>query len=146
MKEIFKKFLKSKGLKLTRERALILDESLSWKGHFEPEELFKKMREKGLKVSRASVYRTIPLLLESGIIEEVEKIDRHSHYEHIPERYHHDHMICLRCGKIIEFYSPRLEILQKIICENYNFSCKSHTLEIRGYCNKCFKKIKKDNE
>lgn len=146
MKESFKKFLKEKGLKFTREREMILEESMSLKGHFEPEKLFRSLQEKRLKVSRASVYRTIPLLIESGIIEEVEKIDRHAHYEHIPQRYHHDHMICMRCGKIIEFYSSRLETLQKMICENYNFSCESHTLEIRGYCSKCLRKIKKKSE
>jgi Fur family ferric uptake transcriptional regulator len=133
----FKEFLLTKGLKLTKERKEILDEILSLQKHFDPEELFIRLRAKGSKVSRASIYRTIPLLIESGLIEEVEKIDRHAHYEKISSDKHHDHMICLKCGKIIEFYSPTLEMLQNEICEKENFICIKHSLEIHGYCKDC---------
>jgi Fur family ferric uptake transcriptional regulator len=136
-KERFRDFLSTKGLKLTKERNEILDEILSIKKHFDPEELFIKLKQKGSKVSRASVYRTIPLLLESGIIEEVEKIDRHAHYEKVSSNEHHDHMICLKCGKIIEFFSPTLEMLQNEICEKERFKCIKHFLEIHGYCKDC---------
>lgn len=136
-KEKFKEFLLTRGLKLTKERKEILDEILSLQKHFDPEELFIRLRAKGSKVSRASIYRTIPLLIESGLIEEVEKIDRHAHYEKVSSDKHHDHMICLKCGKIIEFYSPTLEMLQNEICEKENFRCIKHSLEIHGYCKNC---------
>lgn len=136
-KQKFREFLTTKGLKLTKERDEILNEILIMKKHFDPEELFIRLKAKGSKVSRASVYRTIPLLIESRLIEEVERIDRHAHYEKVSENRHHDHMICMKCGKIIEFYSPTLEMLQDEICQKEKFKGIRHSLEILGYCEKC---------
>jgi Fur family ferric uptake transcriptional regulator len=136
-KEKFREFLSGKGLKTTKERDEIINEVAAMKGHFDPDELFIRLKQKGSKVSRASVYRTIPLLIESGLIEEVERIDRHAHYERISEKKHHDHMICVKCGKVIEFYSPTLEMLQNEICGKENFKGIRHSLEILGYCKKC---------
>jgi Fur family ferric uptake transcriptional regulator len=136
-KQKFREFLTTKRLKLTKERNEILDEILDMKKHFDPEELFVRLKTKGSKVSRASVYRTIPLLIENGLLEEVERIDRHAHYERVSEDRHHDHMICIKCGKVIEFYSPTLEMLQDEICQKEKFKGIRHTLEILGYCEKC---------
>ena len=136
-KQKFREFLTTKRLKLTKERNEILDEILDMKKHFDPEELFVRLKTKGSKVSRASVYRTIPLLIESGLLEEVERIDRHAHYERVSEDRHHDHMICIKCGKVIEFYSPTLEMLQDEICQKEKFKGIRHTLEILGCCEKC---------
>ncbi len=136
-KQKFKDYVSTKGLKLTKERDEILNEILAAEGHFEPEELFIRLKTKGSKVSRASVYRTIPLLIESGLIEEVEKIDKHSHYEKVIGKQHHDHMICMKCGTVIEFFSPTLEMLQNEICQKESFHGIRHNLEILGYCGKC---------
>lgn len=136
-KQQFREFLKTKSLKMTREREEIFDEVINLKGHFDPEELFIRLKTKGSKVSRASVYRTIPLLIENGLIDEVERIDRHAHYERVSGRPHHDHMICIKCGKIIEFYSPTLEMLQDEICQKEKFRGIKHSLEIMGYCKDC---------
>lgn len=136
-KQKFREFLTTKGLKLTKERDEILNEILITKKHFDPEELFIRLKAKGSKVSRASVYRTIPLLIESGFIEEVERIDRHAHYERVSKDHHHDHMICMKCGKVIEFYSPTLEMLQNEICQKERFRGIRHSLEILGYCENC---------
>ncbi len=136
-KQKFRDYVSTKGLKLTKERDEILNEILAAEGHFEPEELFISLKTKGSKVSRASVYRTIPLLIESGLIEEVERIDKHSHYEKVLGKQHHDHMICMRCGKVIEFFSPTLEMLQSELCQKENFNGVRHNLEILGYCDKC---------
>lgn len=134
---IFKEFLKNKGLKLTREREVILKEIFSRHGHFDPDELLIRLRGKGSSVSRASIYRTIPLLIESGLIEEVVKVDKHAHYEHTYGHSHHDHMICIKCGKVIEFHSLALEDIQERVCRKNGFGGTSHTLEIRGYCKRC---------
>lgn len=134
---IFKDFLKNKGLKLTKEREAIIGEIYSLHGHFDPDELLVRLRKKGSRVSKASIYRTIPLLIESGLIEEVIKVDKHAHYEHTYGHGHHDHMICMKCGKVIEFHSNSLEALQEKVCRDNGFSGKSHTLEIKGYCRKC---------
>ncbi|MEK6690287.1 MAG: transcriptional repressor [Nitrospirota bacterium] len=134
---IFKEFLQKKGLKLTREREAILKEIFSFHGHFDPEELHIRLRKKGSSISKASIYRTVPLLIESGLLEEVIKVDKHAHYEHTYGHNHHDHMICITCGRVVEFHSQELEELQKRLCKDYGFRGISHTLEIRGYCRKC---------
>ncbi|MCE5312186.1 MAG: transcriptional repressor [Nitrospiraceae bacterium] len=135
----FRVFLQKKGLKLTKERFEILDQILASDRHFDPEELYEKMKANGSKASRASVYRTIPLLAECGIIQEVERISKHAHYEKIHNMPHHDHLICITCGSVTEFFSPTLEMLQSEICQKEKFKSMSHSLEIFGYCAKCEK-------
>lgn len=134
---IFKEFLERKGLKLTKERRAILAEMLSFHGHFDPEEILIRLRKRGSRVSKASIYRTIHLLVENGLIEKVIKNDKHAHYEYTYGHTHHDHMICTRCGKIIEFYSPALEVLQEELCKKERFKGITHTLEIKGCCKRC---------
>lgn len=136
-KEIFREFLIKRGLKFTKERQKILYEVFSHHGHFDPEELLLSMRNKEIKVSKASIYRTLPLLLESGLIEQVERNDKHAHYEHILGHEHHDHLICLKCGKVIEVFSPKLEAIQDELCKKKRFNGIKHTLEIKGYCRNC---------
>ena len=134
---IFRDFLKGKDLKLTPERETVLKEITSLNGHFDIEELYVSLRNKGIKVSRASIYRTIPLLVESGILEEIKTIEKHTCYEYTFGKKHHDHLICLGCGKIIEFYSETLEKIQDEVCKKENFNGVRHLLEIQGYCQRC---------
>lgn len=144
-KRAFKDFLKKKGLRFTKERDAIFREVLRTRGHFDPEELHISLRERGVGVgvSRASVYRTLPLLLEAGVLEEVERTEKHAHYECTLGRNHHDHMLCLSCGRVVEFYSEALEKLQQTICRRESFEGATHNLEIKGYCGKCRKKALK---
>ncbi len=135
--EIFKRFLEEKGQRLTKERSVILREAFACEGHFDPETLYADMKRRGMKASRASVYRTLSLLCECGLVEKVSKTEHGTIYEQRHGRQHHDHMVCLSCGKVIEFYSEHLEKLQDAICREKNFTGKSHTLEIRGYCGVC---------
>jgi Fur family ferric uptake transcriptional regulator len=137
-KETFRGILRQRGLRYTMEREAILEEVLGRVGHFDPEQLHMDLRGKGHRLSRASIYRTLPLLLELGVIEQVERTDRHAHYERT--RGHHDHMLCVSCGRVIEFYSGPLERLQDKICREESFQGVSHTLEIRGFCRACRKK------
>lgn len=134
---IFKEFLKGKDLKLTPERGTILKEISALKRHFDIEGFYLTLRNKGLKVSRASIYRTVPLLVECGLLEEIKTIDTHTYYEYIYGKKHHDHLICLGCGKIIEFYSEKLERIQDEVCKKERFSGVRHLLEIQGYCKRC---------
>jgi len=135
--KIFRQYLEKKGQRLTRERNAVLEKAFSYKGHFDPETLYVDMRKKGMKASRASVYRTLNLLYECGLVEKVGKIEQGTVYEHSIGRKHHDHMVCIQCGKIIEFYSEKLEKLQDKICRDMSFKGKNHILEIRGYCRDC---------
>lgn len=139
--EIFQNFLGERGLKLTKERIAVLREVFSFHEHFDPEHLYLRIKDSGSKASRASVYRTLNLLVESGLVEKVTRTEKSNVYEHTFGHAHHDHMICDGCGSIFEFYSEKLENLQKEICTGNWFDGRSHTLEIRGYCAEC-KKIK----
>lgn len=139
-KKIFSKFLGDRGQRLTKERAAILQKTFSYHGHFDPESLYLKIRDTGIKASRASVYRTLNLLCKCGLIEKVRKTEHGTLYEHTFGHEHHDHMLCIVCGDTIEFYSKDLERLQEDLCNRQNFQGVSHTLEIRGYCKRCQKK------
>ena len=137
---IFQTFLGEKGLRLTKERIAVLREVFSFHDHFDPEYLYLRIKGSGSKASRASVYRTLNLLVESGLVEKISRTEKGNVYEHTYGHTHHDHMICEGCGSIIEFYSEKLENLQKEICRGNGFDGKSHTLEIRGYCTECKKR------
>ena len=138
-KEIFRDFLNRRGLKFTKERQQILAAVFSCHGHFDPEGLLLSMRKNLIRISRASIYRTLPLLIESGLIEQVERNDKHAHYEHTFGHGHHDHLICMQCGMVIEVFSPKLEAIQDELCRDSGFKGIKHTLEIKGYCRSCCK-------
>ena len=138
----FEEFLKSKELKYTSERELILKAILSFHKHFNVEDLFERLRKQGNDVSRATIYRTIPLLLQSGFIAEALHCQDKTSYENIFDEKHHDHLVCINCGKIIEFYNEKIEKLQSEVCKKYNFKSLEHRLGIKGYCEDCYKKIK----
>ena len=141
----FMDHLKKKGLKFTPERKLILKEVFSFHKHFDVEELFLKLRRKDKGISRATIYRTLPLLIESGLIREALRCRDRVYYEHVFGHEHHDHLLCIECGRAIEFKEDRIEKLQDTICKKYGFEPVEHRLGIRGYCKRCQKKISKGN-
>ncbi len=136
----FFNFLKSKGLKFTRERQLILKEIFSMHKHFDAEQLYDKIKRARGDVSRATIYRTLPLLLEANLIKETLRCQNKIRYEHIFGHLHHDHLICIKCGKIIEFNENRISNLVKLICKKYHFDLKEYRLGIKGLCKSCKKK------
>ena len=138
----FEEFLKLKELKYTSERKLILKAIFLFYKHFDVEELFEKMRKQGNHISRATIYRTIPLLLKSGLITETLRCQDKISYENIFNKKHHDHLLCVKCGKIIEFYNEKIEKLQEEVCREHNFVPMEHRLGIKGYCEDCYEKIK----
>lgn len=138
----FEEFLKLKELKYTSERKFILKAIFSFNKHFDVEELFEKLREQGNHISRATIYRTIPLLLQNGLITEGLHCQGKTSYENIFNKKHHDHLICINCGKITEFYNEKIEKLQEEVCRQHNFVLIEHRLGIKGYCEDCYKKIK----
>ena len=137
LKVAFTEFLRSHGLRLTPEREAIVEEVARRKDHFDPEELHYALKGRSRKVSRASVYRALPLLVEAGILKQAVNTDKHAHYENVFGKEHHDHMLCTGCGKVIEFYSEELESIQNALCRKHGFKGESHTLEIMGLCKKC---------
>jgi Fur family ferric uptake transcriptional regulator len=136
-RDILKKFLEEKKLRPTRERFLLLDEILKMTGHFDADQLFATLAKKGLKASRATVYNTLDLLVNCGLISKYRFGENASRYEKAFGRPRHDHMICLECGEIIEFVTNKLELIQKEVCEEKKFQPHNSTLQIFGVCSRC---------
>ncbi len=136
----FQDFLQRQGLKLTTERSALVREIFSIHYHFEADELLFKMKQKSLKISRATVYRTLELLVKSGMVRRVHLGEDHYHYEHVTGNSHHDHLICTTCGGVIEFHDEVLEQRQRDICEKKKFTPTFHNLQILGVCDSCTRK------
>ncbi|MBN2160805.1 MAG: transcriptional repressor [Spirochaetes bacterium] len=135
--ELFNHFLAEKSLKKTQGRDNIVKTAASMKGHFDAEQLLSAVKKKDSKISRASVYRTLPLLVKAELVKESIQKDGRRIYEFSQGHGHHDHMLCVQCGEIIEFRDDVIEQRQKQIAEKYNFKMTDHRLEIRGLCSKC---------
>jgi len=134
---IFRHSLERRGLKYTAERREILKAILSAHSHFDADWLFFEMRKTGAKASKATIYRSLALLREVGILREVFHGPRGSYYEHVYGHEHHEHMICLQCGRVIEFSSRKLERLQEQACRSLKFHPIHHHLQVFGYCRTC---------
>ena len=138
--EILAKHLKSHGkLRATPERYAILDALLQSQGHFDADGLYYRMVSNGVKVSKATVYNTLELLQQCGLVSKYRFAENTSRYEKAFGRPHHHHMICLNCGDIIEFTNERLENIQEEVAANKNFKIQSTTIQIFGTCPKCTK-------
>jgi len=135
--EQFVRLLESKALKYTHERRIILEEIQRTQGHFDADGLYAHLKETGLRIARDTVYRTIPLLLEGGIIQKSVGDGRREYFERTVGRGHHDHMVCIQCSKIIEFTSDEIEKAQEKICDQYGFRLKFHDHRLFGYCREC---------
>jgi len=135
--ERFALYLSKNRLKMTRERRALLEHVLSVRGHFDVDDLLMRLRRSGHRVSRATLYRNLPRLVDSGLIHKVEMDRGQARYELMLGRHHHDHMVCLGCGAILEFESPEVERIQREVCRRRRFVMTGHTHQIRGYCVSC---------
>ena len=147
----FEKFLAGRGLRLTRQRAEILRAMYATHKHVNADDIYDLLRSQdkqgGLKISRATVYRTLSLLTEGGFIQALELGTEHATlYEHVLGHGHHDHMICLDCGRIIEFLDDELERVQSEAVARHGFKVTSHRLNVYGTCAACQKKLAKKSD
>ncbi|MCY2961801.1 MAG: Fur family transcriptional regulator [Planctomycetota bacterium] len=134
----FEVFLRSHGLKLTAQRRRILDRAFATHEHFSADDLYAWMKtEPGPRVSRATVYRTLALLQEGRFVEGLDAGRGELVYEHVLGHAHHDHLLCLGCGRIEEFHDERIEALQEEAAARKGFVLVSHDLRLRGYCRTC---------
>jgi Fur family ferric uptake transcriptional regulator len=139
--DVLTKFLKANGkLRATPERFAVLDAVLQSQGHFDADNLYYRMVTRGIKVSKATVYNTLELLQDCGLVSKYRFAENTSRYEKAFGRPHHHHMICLECGDIIEFINERLEKIQDEVCDDKHFVPQSSTLQIFGKCAACRKK------
>ena len=133
----FAAHLRTKGLKNTPERLEVLRAIFGRERHFAVEDLVRDLHRRGHAVSRATIYRTLTLLSEVGLIREAVRGSGFTHYEHVHGADHHDHLLCVRCGAVVEFVSSEIERLQEEVCSRHGFTPFSHAHQINGLCRKC---------
>jgi Fur family transcriptional regulator, ferric uptake regulator len=134
---VFRAFLYDRGLKYTPERRMLLEEILSTHEHFEAEELLVTLRQAGKRVAKATIYRTLPLLVECGIIKQLQLGDKMARYEHVLGHAPHDHIICRQCGRIVEFDNSQVSGLRDEIARQHGFTPSGHRFQITGLCSDC---------
>ena len=133
----FESFLRSRQLKLTGERLDLVAEVFGQSHHFDADQLHMALKQKGKAISRATVYRTLDLLVQCGLVRKSSFGDHHAHYEAAQKDEHHDHLICLNCDAIIEYFRADLEALQDQICREHDFQPMHHSHQIFGLCRAC---------
>lgn len=139
-KESLKNYLKDKGHRITPERFMVLEAIYRADGHLDADEMFLRMKNTGSRVSRATVYNTLEVLVECGLVQRQQFGENQSFYERAFSYHQHDHIICQSCGKVLEFCDPRVFEIQKMVEKYYHFKIKSHALHFTGECEACEKK------
>jgi Fur family ferric uptake transcriptional regulator len=141
IRRAFERFLKTRALKLTAQRRRIFERVFATHEHFSAERLYGWMRDEvGSGVSRATVYRTLSLLVEGGFLETLDAGQGELLYEHVLGHRHHDHLMCIDCGRIEEFTDERIEALQGEVATRKGFTLHYHNLRLFGTCASCTRK------
>jgi Fur family ferric uptake transcriptional regulator len=136
-RQVFREYLGRHCIKHTAAREKILGAVLELHEHFEAEQVLYLLRERGDKVGKATVYRTLPLLVQAGILRQTRFDVKHVHYEYALGEAPHDHLVCRSCGRILEFRSRPLLELRRRIAERHRFTAHGHRFQISGICNEC---------
>lgn len=145
LQEDFKQILKEKGLKITRQRILVLEALASCEDkHLTAEEIYEIVKADFPEIGLATVYRTIQLLVELDLVESIQLGDGYVRYEIGKfggvDAHHHHHLICLECGKVISFRDDLLDELEARIMESASFQVTNHEVKLYGYCRECLEK------
>ncbi len=138
-KNDFLVFLVKKGLKLTSAREIILEVILKQKTHFEVEKIYEIIKKKYGNISRATIYRTINLLLQAGFIKKVLPCMETDCYETVYNQPHHLHFICVKCGRIFEMPSEEIEEIYKKMAKTIDFEIQEFNFTAKGICKDCKK-------
>lgn len=133
----FIRFISQKGLKNTRQRETVAEVFFSTDGHVSAEELYLKVLKVNPDIGLTTVYRTLRLLTEAGLAKERRFAEAQGVFEKEDGDRHHDHLICTRCGKIIEFKEPLIEKMQDDVAKRYGFIVQDHKMELYGLCKGC---------
>lgn len=135
----FSEYLKQKGLRSTPQRLKILEVFLENHDHMSMEELFLLVRKCDSSIGQVTVYRTLKLLCEAGLASAVNFEEGMVRYEPLG-LHHHDHLVCEKCGKKIEFVNEMIESLQNAICHSHGFIPTTHHMVLYGVCEDCRKR------
>ena len=132
-----KRVLKKEGLRYTQQRQSVWDELCATNDHRDAEEIYLAIRQSGLNVSRATVYRTIDVLVKNKMARKLELGDGRARYEHRVNATHHDHLICIQCGKIEEFMDEVIESRQDEIVKKFGYKLVRHIHQLFIICSEC---------
>ena len=133
----FHKYLKENNLQQTSQRDLIVETFIQAKTHVSVEDLYHIVRKKEPNTGQVTVFRTLKILEDAGIASPVNFRDKTIRYELKHGIEHHDHLVCLNCGSVIEVLDENLETIQDNLCKKYDFKPLNHRLEIFGTCKEC---------
>jgi len=142
--DVFSEYLKKNGLKMTRQRQVVVESFLEAGGHITTEELYGLARKRDRKLGQVTVFRTLKTLAECGLAKEIVLHDGRTRFEHTYRRPHHHHVVCIECEKTIEFLSLESERIQEEITSQYGFKPVRHNLQIFGVCPDCQEKKKSE--
>lgn len=147
-KTIFKQYCKENHLRYTPEREMVIEGIYLKYDHFDIDNLFLRIRNRhpNARLSKASIYRTLPHLIKTGLIRASFSEKGHYCYEQTLGRKHHFHMKCLKCGKVIDFCEEKIDKTQEAACKRRNFEIISRAHVVEGFCSKCRKKKRSEPE
>ncbi len=135
---LFGRYLREQGLPVTQQREAVAEVVFSSEDHLSVDEIEQKLREEDEKLGKATIYRTLDLLVKSKLVEEHDFGEGFKRYEHRLSRQPvHEHLICLECGKVIEFQSHDVQKIEAEVTGRYGFKPARHKLEIYGLCQDC---------
>ena len=134
--KINRRVLNTAGMRVTNQRALILEIIRRGKGHLDADEVYRRARQRYPRLSLSTVYRTLQLFRKLGLVEELHFDETHHHYEVKPSAEHY-HLVCLGCGKVIEFRYPLSRHIKKNVPEAKDFEIVDTEIRMTGYCPRC---------
>ena len=138
----FLMLMNQRGLNTTKQRINIAKIFFGMKGHHSLEDIYQKVHQRVPSIGQTTVYRTIKLLCDVGLVEELQVGDGLARYEVVTAKQHHDHLVCKDCGKTIEFHLPEIEKIQQELAESHGFRLLDHHHVLLGICSDCTKKRK----
>ena len=136
-KNIFRQYLKKNGMLKSKQREQVLEIFLKTESHPTIDDLYELAKKKNPKIGLATVYRAMKVICQAGLAREGDFGDGLRRFEHKYHHQHHDHLVCLKCGRVIEVMNPEIEKLQKSLAKKHNFTPLRHTMQIFGTCSAC---------
>jgi len=135
---LFGRYLRDQGLPVTQQREVIAEAVFSSEGHHSVDEIERELRERGERIGKATIYRTLDLLVKSKLVDEHDFGEGFKRYEHrLSSRPVHEHLICQECNKVVEFRSGELRDVEDRVAEEHDFVVTRHKLEVYGLCAEC---------
>ena len=135
--EVLRRYLRDHNLPVTHQREAVAAAVFFSDAHLSVGDIERLLRERGVKAGKATVYRTLELLTKAGLVQEHDFGEGFKRYEPLEARTHHEHLICLDCGKVVEFSNERIERMKALIADEHGFRHHHHRLEIYGICREC---------